>query len=365
MALPANQVVVTQPLREAGYFTAAVGTWRLGPTAKSQFDLVKDGGGPGGYRDWVEVLHKRSKDKPFFLWLASSDPHPPFLPHLIPEPHKPGMAVVPPYLPDTDEVRGELAMYYDAIARFDSKLGDVLAALVKEKLSANTIVVVFSDSGPPFPRCKATVLDSGIHVPLVLRWSGHVASGTTCASLVSSVDLAPTILELAGLEPPASLQGTSLVPLLNNPTVAVRDYCYAEHNWYDYRARERAVRSTHYLYVRNELPELPRTPSADVVRSPTFTAMRQLRDAGELTAVQLEPFLQPRPAEELYDVQADPHSLANLAGDPQFAAVLGEMREALTAWQKQTDDAKPDLLTADKFDRETGLSLTAKAPRKN
>lgn len=363
MSLPSDQVVVAQPLHDAGYFTAAVGAWHLGPSAKSKFDLVKDGGGPGGYRDWLEVLRKRPKDKPFFLWLASSDPHRPFLPHLIPEPHKPADVVVPPYLPDVEEVRNELAMYYDGISRFDGKLGEVLAELAKQKVAGETVLVVLSDTGPAFPRCKTTVLDSGIRIPLLMRWPGHIPAGTSTSSLVSSIDIAPTVLELCGAKPLPSMQGTSLVPLFNMPQSMVRRYCFAEHNWYDYQAAERAVRSSRYLYIRNDLPEVPRTPSADVVRSPTFAAMRQLRDAGKLTPAQMDVFIKPRPAEELYDMQADPHALANLALTPKYAPLLAEMRGVLEVWRKQTDDAK-SFLTEDKYDRDTGLGLNVKIERK-
>lgn len=358
MPLPADQLAVTEPLREQGYFTAAAGPWHMGPSVARRFGLVNDGGGRDGCRDWLEVLRNRPKDKPFFLWLASRDPQRPFTPQRGQKAHQPSEVVVPPYLPDTDEVRNELALYYDGIARFDDKLGALLAELAEEKVAAETLVIVLSDSGSAFPRCKATVLEAGIRFPLLMRWPGHIPAGTTSASLVSSVDLAPTILELCGASPQLSMEGTTLVPLFDTPQGVVRRYCYAEHHWCDYQASERAVRSSQYLYVRNDLPELPRTPSADVVRSPTFAAMRQLRDAGKLTAVQMDVFIQPRPAEELYDTQADPYAVSNLVHAPKCAAALAEMRGMLRAWQKLTGDSM-SLPTPDQYDRETGRRLDA------
>lgn len=357
--LPADQTLVTEPLRQAGYYTAAAGRWRLGAAARTKFDAVKDGGGPGGYRNWLEVLRNRPKDKPFFVWLEANDPQRPYLPQAIPEPHKPQDVRVPPYLPDTEEVRRDLAGYYDLITRFDAKVGETLGELAKQRLAENTVVMVFSSSGPPFPRCKTTVLETGVRMPLIIRWPKRIAAGSVCASLASSIDLAPTIVELAGAKPPAAMQGVSLAPLFAKPSATVRKFAYAERNWYDYRAWERAVRSERYAYVRNELPELPRTPSADVVRSATFQTMRRLRDEGKLTPVQKEMFQKPRPREELYDLQADPYATKNLAWHPKYAETLVEMRTTLDAWRKSTGDTMPTTLPPDRFDRETGLGLGA------
>jgi N-sulfoglucosamine sulfohydrolase len=112
-----------------------------------------------------------------------------------------------------------------------------------------------------------------------------------------------------------------------------------------------------FKYIRNDDHESPLTPPADAVRSPTFQAMRRLRDAGELTPAQRACFVSPRPAEELYDVDADPHELINLAGDPRYAETLGEMRRALSAWERETRDFRPKESSPDEFDRETGEPL--------
>jgi N-sulfoglucosamine sulfohydrolase len=358
--LPADQVLVSKLLQQAGYYTAAIGKWHLGERVRDQFDLTKPGVG-----QMLATLRDRPRDKPFFFWFAFTDPHRPYRPGAIPQPYRPEEVVVPPYLPDVPETRRDLALYYDAITRLDGVMGEVLAELDRQGAARDTLVLFLSDNGRPFPRCKTTVYDSGVRTPLIVRWPGRVRPGGTCGRLVSAVDIAPTIAAVAGLPAgyPAqpgrpSFQGKSFAALLTNPAgPAVRDYAFAEHNWHDYDAHERGVRSERFNYVRNSYPELPGTPPADAVSGITFQAMRKLRDAGRLTPAQRSVFVKPRPAEELYDVDADPHELTNLAGDPKYADVLKSMRSALDGWIKETHDGLPAERTPDGFDRETGKPL--------
>jgi len=387
--LPAEQVTFVEKLRDAGYWTAAAGKWHLGNAVKDRFDVVREANprgyqlaaaageaqdddpgrlafeGPGaaqaGCDQWVPVLRERPKDRPFFLWLAALDPHRDYQPGAIPEPHRPEDAVVPPYLPDTPEVRADLAQYYDEIARLDHFVGAVLDELERQGVAEETVVLFLSDNGRPFPRCKTTVYDSGIRTPLIVRWPGRVPAGGACTSLVSAVDIAPTLLEIAGVEPLATAQGRSFAAVLEDPTRTTRAHAFAEHNWHDYAAFQRAVRSERFKYIRSEDADLSLSPPADAVRSPTYQAMRRLRDAGGLTPEQAACFLAPRPVEELYDLESDPHELHNLADDPQHAAVLAELRAALDDWRLETDDLSPPALTPDEFDRETGAPLAGRA----
>src|SRR5581483_1180673 len=129
---------------------------------------------------------------------ASTDPHRPYQSGAIEPPHDPKNVVVPPYLPNVPATREDLALYYDAISRLDRDLGVVLDELDRTGLAENTFIVFLSDNGRPFPRCKTTVYDSGIKTPFIIRWPRNVRGGDDCASLVSSIDIAPTLLELAG-----------------------------------------------------------------------------------------------------------------------------------------------------------------------
>jgi len=358
LPLPADQVLLTTPLREAGFWTASVGKWHLGNAAIAQMDLVKQGGGPSGCEFWVPVLQDRPRDKPFFLWLAAVDPHRGYSPNTFDPPHSGDAAVVPPYLPDCPETRRDLAMYYDEIARLDSFVGKVLEELQRQEVLEDTFILFLSDNGRPFPRCKTTVYDSGVKTPFIVRYPRLVQAGSSTDRLVSTVDIAPTVLSLAGLEPLPSFQGVSFVPLLRNATATVRKYAFAEHNWHDYAALERGVRSERYNYIRNWRPDLPGTPPADAVRSPTYEEMQRRQKAGELPARQATCFATPRPVEELYDTQADPHALNNLADDAEYAEVLQELRAALVEWQRKVgDQIDPQTITPDGFDRQTGQRL--------
>ncbi len=350
--LPAEQVMVSEPLRAAGYYTAAAGKWHLGNPARVKFDQVNEGNGR-----WLATLRDRPRDKPFFLWLAFFDPHRPYQENTIPKPHRPEDVVVPPYLPDVPETRKDLALYYDEISRLDGDVGALLDELEKQGETKRTVVVFLTDNGRPFPRCKTTVYDSGIKTPFLVRWPERVQPGGTCAALVSSIDLAPTLTELAGAKTPLTFQGMSFASLLKKPGGKIRDHVYAEHNWHDFDDHGRAVRSLQFKYIRNYYPHVPGTPPADAVRSPTFQAMRALRDAGKLTPAQRNPFVKPRPEEELYDVTKDPHELRNLAGDARLTDTLKAMRKTLADWEKETDDRVPAARTPDEFDRETGLRL--------
>ncbi|MFO0800675.1 MAG: sulfatase [Gemmataceae bacterium] len=354
--LPAGQPNLAALLRAAGYWTAIAGKTHLGKDALTGFDVVNAGGGPSGCGQWVETLRGRPRDRPFFAWLAAFDPHRDYAPNAIPQPHRPADVVVPPYLPDTPEVRADLAMYYDEVSRLDRYVGDVLDELDRQGVANDTLVLFLSDNGRPFPRCKTTVYDSGCRTPLIALWPGVVRAGGTCGSLVSTIDIAPTLLGLAGAVVPAAVQGRSFAAVLRDPAAKHRDFVYLEKNWHDFDDHARAVRSARYRYVRNSYRDVPMTPPADAVRSPTFQAMISLFDAGKLPTEMRTCFVTPRPAEELFDLDADPHELRNVVGDPRHSDVLAVHRRALDEWIMETNDRVPAARTPDRYDRRTGLA---------
>jgi arylsulfatase A-like enzyme len=386
-AMPGRVPTFVQKLRQAGYWTGAAGKWHLGNEIKDHFDEVREAdvsgyqippGSKGGFEhkmkgelasgcdQWLPILKSRPKDKPFFLWLASLDAHRPYDPGIIPKPHKLSDVQLPPYLVDIPEIRKDFASYYDEITRFDGYLGRVLDELDRQGVGDNTLVLFITDNGRPFPRDKVTLYDSGIKTPFYLRWPAVVKGGTKSSSLISSIDIAPTILDVAGVKPYKGFVGKSFLPIIKDPTTTIRDYAFAEKHWHDYDDQIRAVTTGRYKYLRNYYTDLPNTPSADGVRSPVFQKMLEMKNAGTLPPHQMGFFLHPRPAEELYDCQEDRYEINNLVNDPAYAEVLADLRKQLEAWRQRTGDKLPGMRTADEFDRLTGIATDARVrPRPN
>ena len=361
--LPADKVTIGGYLKKAGYYTASVGKWHLGDNILNQYDLVTDSK-PAGSELWIDALQKRPKDKPFFMWFASHDAHRPWQAtkgkHAISKPHKLDEVTVPPYFPDTPEVREDLAQYYDEIHRLDDYTGQVLEELKKQGISDNTMVVFISDNGRAFPMAKTRVIDSGIKTPFLVHWPKALQKEKDRNQLVSTIDILPTFLELAGLDIPAEIQGKSFTSMLGNPQAKTQNYVFAEHNWHDYKARERMVRSLDYIYIENSYPELNANPPADGVRSPTFQTMLKLYSEGKLTKKQSDCFVVPRPATELFNAVNDPFSFENLANDERYSAKAREMKAVLDKWCQDTGDTLRTNAKEDGFHRTTGKRLKKK-----
>jgi arylsulfatase A-like enzyme len=195
----------------------------------------------------------------------------------------------------------------------------------------------FGDHGRGLPRSKRWVYDSGIHVPLIVRWPGAIEPGTVRGELVSFIDFAPTMLALAGAAIPTNMQGQVF---LGPKTAPERKYIFAARDRMDEAPdRIRAVRSKQFHYIRNFHPELPYAQRIDYMEEmPTMRVWRKLNYEGKLNDTQKLFFQLTKPAEELYDVNADPHEIHNLAGDWRYAARMIEMRAALDEWIATTHD---------------------------
>lgn len=364
-------------LREAGYYTALSGKHHMtveppaagapATTPAKPFDHVDAGkaeGNGGGHANWVSVVTNRPKEKPFFFWFAALDAHrdwdadKEWRPELYGPKHDPAAVRVPAYLRDDAATRADLASYYNEITRFDYFVGQVVATLEKEGTLANTLIFVLADNARAFPRAKTRLHDSGMKTYFIAHWpAGLARAGTPTASLVSTIDIAPTVLELAGVTAPPTFQGVSFAPVLRDPAAVVRRHAFSEHNWHDYEAHGRAVRSEGYLYLQNHRPAQPWQGPADSVRGASHLALRAARDAGQLTPAQADVFLAPRPGEELYHSASDPLQLKNLAADPAHRAVKVRLAKLLADWTAATGDTVPAQLTPDGFDRETGAAV--------
>ena len=221
----------------------------------------------------------------------------------------------------------------------DYKAGDVLAWLEKQGLAENTIVVFFGDHGRGMPRYKRWCYDTGTHVPLIVRWPGKIGSGSVRTGLVEFVDLPATMLALAGGKVPESFDG---VPFLdgNGKELGQRKYVHSHRDYMDEAYdRIRSVRDARWRYVRNFEPEVPYSLRNDYMeKGKTMQVWRQWHAEGKLDAVQSIHFQKTKPSEELYDSEADPFEVKNVADDPANKAKLIELRAEMDRWLADTQD---------------------------
>lgn len=254
----------------------------------------------------------------------------------------PAKVVLPPYYPDTPEVRRDVANYYELITAMDYQVGDVLRALDEQGLTDNTAVVFWGDHGWGMPRGKRWSYDSGSRIPLIVRWPGKVPAGSVREDLVAVVDFAPTFLTMAGAPVPASFQGRPYLMADGKPNPEPRKYAFTARDRMDETPdRIRSVRDERYRYVRNYHPELPygqRVQYGELM--PTMQVWRRLAGEGKLQGPQTLFWAPTKPKEEFYDCQADPHQVRNIvdSADPAHVAKLNELRAALDAWVEQTKD---------------------------
>jgi N-sulfoglucosamine sulfohydrolase len=253
-------------------------------------------------------------------------------------PVRPEQVILPPYYPDTPTVRADVARHYNNIAAMDQQVGDILAQLKADGLLDSTIVVWTTDHGDGLPRAKRELFDSGIKVPMIIRWPKNyrpqgVAANGIDTRLVSFIDLAPTLLRLAGAPVPDYMQGRDLV------TDPPRQYIYASRDRIDeVQDRQRAVRDKRYKLIRSWHPEQP--GGHRLAFRDNMAMMRELwrlLEAGELDDLQQQWF-EPPGEERLFDLQTDPFELHNLADDPAHKDTLRRMNKALLDWQGRVED---------------------------
>jgi arylsulfatase A-like enzyme len=354
--LPAKFDVYPELLEAKGYAIGSSGkTW--GPGSLEAGGRTKNPGGPSS-PSFAEFLKKLPAGKPFCFWFGGVfhngfDPHRPFDKGAG---VKSGMKIedvaVPPYLPDTPEVRSDFLDYYVEVQRFDRDVEGVLRALEAAGRAANTIVVVTSDNGHPFPRAKGNIYDAGSRVPLAVRWPAKVKAGQVIDGFVSLTDLAPTFLEAAGIAVPAAMTGRNLFG-------PARDRIYLERERHTNSRKGslsypmRAVRTKDHLYIRNLRPDrwpqgdpekhdIPDNPHpqvdvgifADCDQGPTKDLVIAGRDRHFRLA------FEKRPAEEFYDLAKDPHQIENVADRPEHAEAKARLRADLDRWMRETADPR-------------------------
>ena len=360
-SLPAKFPVYTDMLEEAGYHVGyKTKGWSPGK--------YKPGGwkrNPAGdrYGDFAEFLEQRQAGEPFCYWFGSSDPH---RTYKWQSGVKSGMrqqdVQVPACLPDHETVRTDICDYYWEVQRFDRQTGEIIKIIEEMGELDNTLIVITSDNGMPFPRCKSNVYDMGTHVPLAVRWASEVKGGRVVDDFVSQTDFAPMFLEACGLAIGEQMTGRSFLNvLLSSKSGKVdpnRDYvltgkerhvpCRPDSVSYPMRT----IRTHEYLYIRNFKPDLwpmgdpevkeyywPKVPYSDIDESPTKTYMKENKDDPAVKRL-FELGFGKRPGEELFDLRNDPDQLNNVADKPKYARIKKKLSSKLMVELKATADPR-------------------------
>jgi len=350
---------IASSLKTNGYYTGQAGKWHMGNLLRKGFDKIyekKEDNGDGGENMWVPSIENRDKNKPFFFWFAAYDAHRIWGENIFSNTHEPSQISVPPTLVDNDSTRFDLAQYYDEIKRFDHHIGMVVETLKAQGVYENTLIFIMADNGRPFPRDKTRMYDSGMKTPFIMHWPTRSVKGTS-TSLISSVDLAPTILDACNVNLPKTFQGKSFKRLFEDPSKDFRTYAFAEHNWHDYEAHERMARTKDFIYILNSRPQFSNQGPADALNSTSFRSLQRQYRKNSLTSAQYDVFLAPRPSEELYFVKNDPLQLDNIIERKEYVAVQRKLKRELQDWMEETGDDIPTYLTKDWYTRDGGKKI--------
>ncbi len=347
-------------LAPAGYKSGVIAKLHVQPKEVYPFDVEV----PGNGRNPVQIAEQAKKfiadcgDKPFFLLVGFTDPHRAAkgfandlkFPAEVPAVKFDAKTLPVPYhLPDTADVRAELAEYYQSVARLDHGVGLVLKELEAAKQLDNTLVIFLSDNGIPFPGAKTTLYDAGLHLPLIVRKPGQKA-GVACSAMASWTDITPTVLDWCGVKPepvgkkPYELPGRSLLPLLEKPKPDGWDMVFASHQFHEVTMYYpmRAVRTRTHKYILNLAHPLEYPHASDLWGSDSWQGILKRGDKF-MGKREVKAFLH-RPKEELYDLERDPNELKNLLADEKWLAdpanqvVVAAHKNWLAEWRKKTND---------------------------
>ena len=334
----------TEYMREAGYFcTNRSKTDYQFASPTTAWD--RQGNNHGDWRD------RDDEDQPFFSVVNltichesqirhGEQKHKQILAKLKPEQHHdPDVtaSTLPPYLPDTPAARKNWAWYHDNISEMDRQAGRLLKKLEDDGLADNTIVVYWSDHGMGMPRGKRWPYDSGLHVPVIVRWPGQIEAASVRDDLVTTMDFTSTMLSLAGLAVPDYMHGRVF---LGKDTQPEPKHLFFHRDRMDEGLDMiRSVRDRRFRYIRNFEAEKPYSQGIDYMdEMPAMRDWRRMNAEGKLTGGQKNWFANPKPVEELYDTKADPYELNNLAANPDQAERLAGFRKALSDWQVAVRD---------------------------
>jgi N-sulfoglucosamine sulfohydrolase len=318
-------------------------------------------------KEAVSGIIREAGQNPWFIMMNFNDPHRPFhqehyevgsekimnawkegridIPSKVFTPEE---IAVPGFLPDLPEVRKEMAQYYSSVRRCDDGVGAVLEALKASGEEENTIVIFISDHGISMPYAKLNCYQTGLRVPLIIKFPGEIQAGSRDAlSVVSAVDLAPTLLDLVGIDVPGHMAGRSFAPLLKGRSQSGRDYMvgyYYRNLRQDNMFPEFAIHMRDWVYIYNPWVDgTKEVHNSDYTRSISLAAIWAAADTVPSIKKRSD-FHKYRIVEELYNVRQDPHSYVNLAYDKEFEKRVKAMRQLLADWMEETDHPALELI---------------------
>lgn len=334
-------------LKEAGYRVSLQNKGHVGPSASFAYEHIP------GADDFTETSKfiRRDATQPWFMVYASNDPHEPWDRGPSYDPEK---LTVPPYLHDSAATRDSLARYYGEISKLDEQVGTLMRLLDETQPTSNTLVLFVSEQGSSMPYGgKWSVYDNGILCSTLVRWPNRVQPGSTSNALMEYVDIAPTFLEAAGIDPDTidvncpdangnkGFDGRSVLPVLLGKSQHHRDYVFAQHTTAGTVGAigpypMRAVRNARFKFIRNLAPDM--TYTIDALHKSQLTQSWQEDAKHDPKLAARVNWLFHRPGEELYDLDADPYETRNIAADPQFATMKSELQMQLDQWLAQQGD---------------------------
>ncbi|MCX7012792.1 MAG: sulfatase [Candidatus Sumerlaeota bacterium] len=330
---------VVHYLKPLGYRVALDGKRHIGPPDAFPFEYLNAGADPDVATADRFIAECARSETPFCLFMCSHQPHTPWN-QGDPSRYPADKIKLPPYFVDTPETREDMSKYLAEITYFDGQVGSYLALLDKNGVADNTLAIVVSEQGSSFPFGKWTCYDTGLQSAFIARWPGRIPSGQVNDALIEYVDVLPTYIEAAGGTPPAILDGKSLLPVLTGGKTAHKDYVYGEMttrgiiNGSDHFG-VRSIRSKQFKYVYNFTPEVKFECAA--TKSKHFLSWEEKAKTDPDAADKVRRYMT-RPAEELYDAQADPYEWNNLADDPEYADIKADLRKRLLEWMDKMGD---------------------------
>ncbi len=361
--LPRAVKTIPEYLNEKGYYTGICGrhyhldgSARKAPETIATFekydmitfpdrvDYLEKGADNEVFEQFTTFLDQVPEEAPFFMWMNYSDPHRRFTAKEY-EPESSEISV-PPSMPDIPEVREDLAGHLGEINRLDDNIGKVLKEIKNRGLEENTMIIFIGDNGAALLRGKGTLYDLGLHVPLIVKWPGHIPENTKIDFLVSGEDLLPTILEAAEMTPAEEVTGKSFLSALQNDENNHHEYIFAQRTTHGsglplHSARFDVVRTVFdkdFKLIYNVTWPVPYTP-VDFKNGQMWKKLTEMHQNGSLPTKFAEAFFKdPRPIFELYDRRNDPYEFNNLIEDPTYQDVAHKLKSKLHEWMIVNED---------------------------